>query len=656
MSEQSTNRPRRRLSAGCLLVLAGILIVLGWAGYKGYRLYTVARSLLGRMDEAQALLSTGSGAPDAEGVQALMHATRADVVTLREETGVFMGLAPLLGWVPEYGGDLVAAPHLLALADDLTLAGDVTVDSLAPLLALRDTPADGGSRLPLLVKTVADARAPLEQARTAVAHAAAERALIDAGRLSPRTARLVERLDQALPLLDAGVQGALALPGIMGWPEPRTYLLLAQNDDELRPTGGFITAVGIMRVEGGAIAEMQFKASYDVDNFQIPNPVPPTPLYRFMGVELWLLRDSNWSPDYPTSARLARQMYERATGGQVDGVIGVNQHMLQLLVGALGPLAVEGSETPVTDQNLMQYMADAWGANERYSDPEWAKQHKAFIGRLAGALMAQAQSVSSPDRLMRLGQSVLTGLERKDLLLYLPESEIMTLLAARGWDGALRPAVQDELLVVEWNAGYTKTNVNVDQALEYRVDLTGEHPVARVQIDYQNRARDKGEPCVINIDWGPSYKEQTERCHWSYMRIFAPAGAQLLGGATHTVPAAATWDQRAYTGTAEVVPDESGRAVFGNYLLVPRAQSASTWFEYALPDTVLAPESAGTRYALYAQKQPGTRGHPLTIEVVLPAGARVVSADPAPAAVENGVVRWSLVLDIDRQVEVVFAR
>ena len=656
MTAQNRTSSRRRSSAGCLLVLAGLLIVLGWAGYKGYRLYMVARSLQGRLDEAQALLSTGSGAPDAEGVRALMHATRADVVTLRQETGVFMGLAPLLGWVPEYGGDLVAAPHLLALADDLTLAGDVTVDSLAPLLALKDAPADGGSRLSLIVKTVAGARAPLEQARTAVAHATAERALIDAGRLSPRTARLVARLDQGLPLLDAGVQAALALPDIMGWPEPRTYLLLAQNDDELRPTGGFITAVGILRVEGGAIADMQFKASYDVDNFEIPNAVPPTPLYRFMGVELWLLRDSNWSPDYPTSARLARQMYERATGGRVDGVIAVNQHMLQLLVGALGPLTVEGSQTAVTDQNLMQYMADAWGANERYSDPEWGAQHKAFIGQLAGALMAQAQSVSSADRLMKLGQAVLTGLERKDLLLYLPDSEIMPVLAARGWDGALQPAAQDTLLVTEWNAGYTKTNVNVDQSLQYRVDLTGAHPAARVQIDYRSRAPDKNEPCAINIDWGPSYQEQTERCHWSYVRVFAPAGAQLLGGATHSVPAAATWDKRAYTGTAEVVPDESGRAVFGNYLLVPRAQSASTWFEYALPDTVLAPEGSATRYALYAQKQPGTRGHPLTVEIVLPAGARVLSADPAPAAVENGVVRWLLVLDVDRHVQVVFAR
>jgi hypothetical protein len=310
----------------------------------------------------------------------------------------------------------------------------------------------------------------------------------------------------------------------------------------------------------------------------------------------------------------------------------------------------------VTDQNLMQYMADAWGANERYSDPKWAAQHKAFIGQLAGALMAQAQSVSSADRLLKLGRAVLTGLERKDLLLYLPESEIMTLLASRGWDGALEAAAQDTFLVADWNAGYTKTNVNVDQALQYRVDLTGAHPTARMQIDYRNRAPDKNEPCALNVDWGPSYQEQTERCHWTYVRVFAPAGARLLGGAIHAIPAAAMWSGQAYTSTAEVVPDESGRAVFGNYLLVPRAQSASTWFEYQLPDTVLAPEGSAMRYVLYAQKQPGTRGHSLTVEVVLPAGARVLSADPAPAAVENGVVRWSLVLDVDRQVGVVFGK
>ena len=36
------------------------------------------------------------------------------------------------------------------------------------------------------------------------------------------------------------------LPNLLGFNRPQTYLLLAQNNDELRATGGFITAIGLV--------------------------------------------------------------------------------------------------------------------------------------------------------------------------------------------------------------------------------------------------------------------------------------------------------------------------------------------------------------------------------------------------------------------------
>ena len=41
----------------------------------------------------------------------------------------------------------------------------------------------------------------------------------------------------------------------------RTYLILAQNSDELRATGGFISATGVIRFREGALVDMKFADS-----------------------------------------------------------------------------------------------------------------------------------------------------------------------------------------------------------------------------------------------------------------------------------------------------------------------------------------------------------------------------------------------------------
>jgi hypothetical protein len=99
----------------------------------------------------------------------------------------------------------------------------------------------------------------------------------------------------------AGARDGAALLAPMG----RTYLILAQNSDELRATGGFISAAGVVRLENGRITDMKLTDSYAVDDLDQPHPLAPGPLAEQMGAQILLLRDSNWSPDFPASAEVA---------------------------------------------------------------------------------------------------------------------------------------------------------------------------------------------------------------------------------------------------------------------------------------------------------------------------------------------------------------
>ncbi|MCA1554618.1 MAG: DUF4012 domain-containing protein, partial [Chloroflexi bacterium] len=102
---------------------------------------------------------------------------------------------------------------------------------------------------------------------------------------------LVGLLLVLVSLLELFVQ----IGSLVGFDGARSYLIIAQNEDELRATGGFISAVGLITVERGKVVASEFMDSYAVDNLGKPYPDPPDALRKYMLAYLWLFRDSNWS-------------------------------------------------------------------------------------------------------------------------------------------------------------------------------------------------------------------------------------------------------------------------------------------------------------------------------------------------------------------------
>ena len=95
---------------------------------------------------------------------------------------------------------------------------------------------------------------------------------------------------------------------------PRTYLVLIQNNHELRATGGFIAAVGRVTVDKGRMTALDFADSYTVYSDKSTYPLAPKPMQQYMHIPLLLMRDANWSPDLPTTAEVARALYAQETG------------------------------------------------------------------------------------------------------------------------------------------------------------------------------------------------------------------------------------------------------------------------------------------------------------------------------------------------------
>jgi hypothetical protein len=637
----------RRRGIGLVLLIAGLAVM----GLKAWQIAATVRSLQSRITQAQAMVQPATPKIDPAQVGGLVMGARADVLSLRADAGPLLWLAPHLGWLPGVGGDLQAAPALLDMADGLTEAGVLMWQGMSPFVASWSASGQGRGldMLQPALAQVAAARPQIEQARVALARAATARASIQINRLSPKLAGQLGKFDAILPLAQVGADAALAAPEVLGLNGPRTYLILAQNEDEIRPTGGFISGVGEVRVEAGRLTTLSFRDSYAADDFSQPYPDPPEPLRRYMQADLWVFRDSNWSPDFPTAARRAISLYRPGPPVSVDGVIAADQHALQGLVSALGPLTVVGEEKPITGDMVITYIRRAWAPQNGGMTREWWKQRKSFMGPLADAAWKRIQSGQVD--WSTLVKTLLRLLDEKHILVYLPNPDASRLLAQQGWDGAVRPGSGDFFMVADANLGFNKVNARVQEALTYQVDLQLSPPQAILTLVYTHTST-ANTPCIQDVNYSPTYEQMMDRCYWDYVQVYVPQGSRLLD-ATH-IPISGTsfLSGKEESGEVTVRQAEEGPWLsMGVMSLLPTLAMQSRFVRWSLPENVLRWQGNEGWYNLRVQKQPGTLGHPLTVRIRLPEGSLLLDATPGAQVVEDNWVIYQMTLERDRMIQ-----
>ena len=591
-----------------LLLIALLFVAL--IAYRSLRLWPHVSSLLHTARTVQAL-AAGSADPSAlgglAGLQAMAARTQQDLEALRTESDPLLPLAGHLGWLPGVGGDLAAAPTLLEMSIDLCSAGSSALLGLEPALAAIEAGgAPGPSALEAALPALAASAPRFGEAEQAILRARAARERLEPGRLSARLANLLARLDRYLPILEAGTRLAQRAPALLGQDRQVTYLLLAQNSDELRPTGGFISGVGIARLDRGRMADVKVEDSYlaEAGCALEAHPTAPAPLRQYMWSPVLMLRDANWSPDFPSSAAVAQSIYRNCKGKEIDGVVAVDIEGVAQVLGALGPLQPEGYPEPVTADNLSQYIAQYWGAPVRSGSGtdaagDWWLHHKDFMGDLLAAAVHKV--TTRPDTIdpRRLAGALFDALRSKHILVYLRDPAAQRAIVTAGWDGALRPAAGDYLLLVDSNLGFLKVNPNIREALDYQVELGGAAPRATLRVRYTNKSSGPAE-CIAGSHYERSYTEMMQGCYWDYVRVYVPRGSRLLAVAGADSPPQES--------------EEQGKAVFSAFMVLAPGQSRELVFSYTLP-AVVGDGAIFPGYRLLVQRQPGSAELPVKVHL-----------------------------------------
>jgi hypothetical protein len=262
------NLPYLCYARPALIVLA--LVVVVWLGIKGWRVYQGVRAVREDMEEIQGLAAGQLSMDMIEKVGPFLTKSRQDVAGLRAEVAPFLWLGKGFGWLPVYGGDVASAQAMLEMADGLTAAADEAFQGAAPLLQALQGESNNRD-LAEVTKMLVEARPALVQAKISLDKAMAARSEINDERLSPKVRSLiVDKLDPYLGLFHDGLEMAVVFPRLAGASSygPQTYLLLLQNEDELRATGGFITSAGTFVVRDGNILNFVIEDSYAFDDLR----------------------------------------------------------------------------------------------------------------------------------------------------------------------------------------------------------------------------------------------------------------------------------------------------------------------------------------------------------------------------------------------------
>ncbi|MEW6401068.1 MAG: DUF4012 domain-containing protein [Chloroflexota bacterium] len=673
----ASRRPITRIrrfgkTAGIILGVTALILAL-FLGVKAWGFYRRAQAIEKQVNELETYLSPTPQLEQIPEISSKVHNLRTDLDSLQDDAQPYLWLAPYFGWLPKYGGDLSEAEDLLALAQNLITAAD---EGLTAVTSAVETTLQNDQPLEIidLVLQLQDASPRLLNAQLALVQAQAARERIDVQRLSPRLQKLLtERVDPLFESLTGAfpMEDALALvriaPTLLGSGKagPQTYLILLQNEDELRPTGGFLTAAGSAVVKDGRLISINIESSDMVDDLSKPYPVPPWQFEEFMNIEMLLFRDSNWFTDFPTTVSWAEYFYSYGRATSSDGVIAIDMQVIVRLLETLGPVHVEGVDFPIDSENVMDYMRSAEDARPEGVIGKWDR--KQFLGRLAKPLLEKILQARG-QTWTTLVPELMDLLDERHILLQFDEEEATKLLERRNWDGAVRIAQSsDFLMLVDTNMGYNKSNAVMEMTLTYEVNLEDlTHPTGSLTVMQTNRSM-ADVPCrpfasfnFLTPSSSTGIREpfyNIDECHWSYLRLYLPAGTELQSSTPREIPEESTMLGETIPARTDNLGSEDipGMQVYGMMVITPTGQSTETGFDYALPAEILTRDEETDLwvYRLKVQKQPGTEAHPFLLSLRLPPGAQI--EDATASFSENGGV-WTAQLDLlrDLMIEVRF--
>ncbi len=289
--------------------------------------------------------------------------------------------------------NMVAVRETAKFADDMVDEAMPYIQEFLPLLNTSNLKSpDGGFNLDPLVR----ANEILPEVEAIMTEA--EIRLNGIGRGDEVISMLTEELDklrgaltEVKPLLEEAKELLPAVLPLLGSEGKRNYLLMFQNNAEVRSLGGLPSAVALISVNKGKIKLERQASTLDfhaccmwTDNLDLPAEVKhlyPANMTRILG-------DVTMRPDFPTAAQIATNMWKKQYGDRIDAVLSIDPVTLSYFLESTGPIKLAGKDVLTSDNALKLLLSEVYTRyhqmDKRGIDDFFADAAKRIFNALAG--------------------------------------------------------------------------------------------------------------------------------------------------------------------------------------------------------------------------------------------------------------------------------
>ncbi len=483
----------------------------------------------------------------------------------------------------------VVGQHVAAVGE-LSTAGSDLADSALGAVGLVDYDAlqlpDGGVDLETLeayrdpiissdqavddaIRTIAERRSPWLLPPLESRMASLERQLLD---LAPDTELARLALD--------------SLPAMLGGDGTRRYLLLFGSPAESRDLGGHIGQWGELEARDGQLELTDSGPIIDLwlggnagRRFQDDTRYPAS--YIDYRPEQF---PQNWgaSPDMPTVATAAAELYPQSGGQPVDGVAYIDPIAIAAMLTITGPVTDPITSTELTAENAVQYLTV-----DQYAAPD-EEERTDLLTRLLDEMFdaLSGTALPGPERLSQILGPVVRG---GNLQLWTFGAGEHALLDRVGISGRL-PALssgQDALAVLTSNANPNKIDTYLTRSISHQVewDRDAERIDTTTTVELSNGApADLANRVVAGNEHG--LPQGTNRMVLSLLSPLT-AGEMRIDGEPVPFSVRREFDRWRYAVTVEIPP---GEAVTVDLVASGPGPAGDTYQLVLAPQPLLAPD------------------------------------------------------------------
>lgn len=399
------------------------------------------------------------------------------------------------------------------------------------------------------------------------------------------------------------------LPVVLGYEGEKNYLLLFQNNEELRPTGGFIGAVGDLTLKEGRIANFQLHDVYELDSKLENHIEPPFAVRRHLEEHLFL-RDSNFFLNFQESASRSALIYNLETERKPDAVVAINLEVLKKTLEISGPITLPTYNVTVNNETISQYLQSTDQDNNFPGSFKKTDVLSAIINQII------QRSEKDPKFNVDVVKLFPQLLEDKNILISFSDNTIQKVFSAIGYGGSYsdpRPknskVIQDYLYINESNIGLNDINSLISRSVSYRGQIGQEAVFSEATLSLTNASKSE------------DYK--------AYITFVVPNNSQLqsvsINGINQNIDQAIT-DPAVFTLDDFIAPEglETEQYIINNLthiaFVVTAARDSKTDIMVKYNNGATIPLTNLSKYSLLVIKQPGVTDFDLNATYEYPEG------------------------------------